>query len=68
MVSVTSLRWQIKKRNEMNDPERVAFRSPGQRPEEKRNGEKIEAGESEGGRKAIIARFGVNGLSWFLFL
>jgi hypothetical protein len=38
----------------MNDPERVEFRSPGQRPEENGNAEKMEAGESDGGTNVYL--------------
>jgi hypothetical protein len=38
----------------MNDPERVAFHSLGQRPEENGNSEEMAAGESEGVTKVDL--------------
>ncbi len=54
-----------KEDNEMNDPERGTFHSPGQRPEEKGNAEEMEAGESEGRTKVDLR---VTWPQWFVLV
>jgi hypothetical protein len=48
----------------VNDPERVVFNSPRQRPEENVNAEEKEAGEREGGMKVDLRAIWPLGI-WF---